>query len=83
LKRGGHFFRGAEEGADFEGLYVSRGSECTLQEAVMGVGAGGGRPSRLAGPGVLGPTPESFLICECPYVHLRVLKGHMLARKMY
>jgi len=33
----------------------------------MGVGAGGGRPSRLEGPGVL--PPEFFFICECPYMH--------------
>ena len=56
---GADFFRGgAREGKDFQGLYYQSRSDCTRSEAVMGVGAGGGRPSHLGGPGVL--TPEIF-----------------------
>ena len=68
-RQGGADFlgEGAGEGADFEGSYYQSRSDCTRPKAVMGVGAGGGRPSRLGGPGVL--PPEIFFICECPYVH--------------
>ena len=80
-KGGADFFRGGDgRGADFEGLYYQSRSDCTRPKAVMGVGAGGVAPL-LGGPGVL--PPETFLICECPHVHFLVLKGHILARKVY
>ena len=56
---GAHFFsrREAGERADFEGCTISRAATAqrTRPEAVMGVGAEGGRPSRLGVPGVLPP----------------------------
>ena len=56
-----------EEGTDFEGLYYQSRRDCTRPEAVMEVGAGGGRPLPLRGSG--GITPGDFVICKCPYVH--------------
>ena len=74
--RGADFFMGgAGEGRILRSYYQSR-SDCTRPQAVMRVDAGGGSPLPLiGGPGVL--PPEKILICECPYVHFRVLKRHI------
>ena len=73
--RGADLLRGAGEGADSEGSYYQSRSDCTRPQAVMGRVREGVAPSRLGHPGML--APKNFLICECPYVHFRVLKGHI------
>ena len=56
----GRIFLGSGRGDGFLGVVLSvaqrlRTRDCARSKAVMGMGAGGGRPSHLEGPGVLPP----------------------------
>ena len=74
LVRGGgaDLLRGRERGRIMRGRILSVAQRLHTAAGRHGAGAGGGR---LGHPGML--APENFLICECPYVHFRVLKGHI------